>query len=907
MTRPGRPVRTPGAADRSRWHAESPEQVAQALGARLPDGLVEAEADARLSLHGFNRLPPPRRRGTLRRLFAQFHDLLIYVLLGAALITAALGQGAETGVILGVVIINALVGFLQEGQAEHAIDALGDMLTPQATVVRDGRRLTISSETVVPGDLVLIEPGDRVPADLRLVRTRNLQIQEAVLTGESVPAAKAIAPVSPDAPLAGRMSMAYSGTLVTAGTGMGVTVATAGDTELGRISALLRRVEAARTPLLVQINRFSRAITAIIGVFSLALFVFAISARGYSLAEAFLVVVGVAVAAIPEGLPAVITITLAVGVRRMAARHAIIRRLPAVETLGSVSIICTDKTGTLTLNEMTVRAVVTPMGRIEISGAGYEPHGKLLLGGHEVDPTDSMLSDLARAAVLCNDAHLRLTEREGWIVDGDPMEGALIAFAIKAGVDPQLTRGQFPRSDEIPFDARHRLMATLHNVAGGDGLLYVKGAPERLLELCRTARGEHGDEAIDVAWWHRQVDDLASNGQRVLAVAAGRLPSDHRALGREDVETGLTLLGLVGLIDPPREEAVSAVRECMAAGNRVKMITGDHAATARAIAHQIGLENDRDVAAGPALEALDEASLRRTARDADIFARTSPEHKLRLLEALQSGDTVVAMTGDGVNDAPALKRANVGIAMGRRGTEVAKEAAQIVLADDNFASIVAAVREGRTVYDNIKKVIAWTLPTNAGEAFSIIAAVLLGLTVPITPVQILWVNMVTAGGLGLTLAFEPTQPDAMQRPPRRAAEPLLAGFLVWRVVFVSVLFMAGVFGMFTWALARGLALEEARTIAVNTIVVMEIFYLFSIRYLRLTSLSWTGVMGTPAVLIGVAAITVAQLGFTYVPVMQRWFQTRPVGAADGLAIIAMGVLLLTVLEVEKLVRRRLRH
>ncbi len=514
-----------------------------------------------------------------------------------------------------------------------------------------------------------------------------------------------------------------------------------------------------------------------------------------------------------------------------------------------------------------------------------------------------MLTEFARAAVLCNDATLHHAA-SGWTVDGDPMEGALVSLAVKAGLEADQTRKQFPRTDEIPFDARHRFMATLHHGHENGAVAYVKGAPEQIVAMCAGQAGAGGREPVDRDRWAASIEALGSKGQRVLALAMKDMPRGTRDLVFDDLDDGLVLLGMVGLIDPPRLEAMAAIKECRTAGIGVKMITGDHAATAGAIAQQLGLENHDAVITGEGLEALDDQAFARAARDMAVFARTNPEQKLRIVEALQAGGAVVAMTGDGVNDAPALKRADVGIAMGRKGTEVAKEAAEMVLADDNFASIVAAVREGRTVYDNLKKVIGWTLPTNGGEALAIIAAILFGLTLPMTPVQILWVNMVTTVALGLTLAFEPTEANAMQRPPRAAREPLLSGLLIWRVVFVSLLFVAAAFGMFFWAGARGLPIEEARTIVVNTLVVLEVFYLFSVRYLYQTSFTWTGLLGTPAVLIGVCGVAVAQLLFTYAPFMQIIFATRAISLMDGAAIIGLGVALFLILEGEKLIRKR---
>ncbi len=890
--------------DPSVWHTASVDDCLRRFETSSA-GLSGAEAAKRLAAHGRNRLPASKPRSVLVRFASQFHNLLIYMLIASALVAGLLGHGVDAVIILAVVVANAVIGFVQEGRAEQALDAIRGMITAQTSVLRDGVRKTVSAEEVVPGDVVLIEAGDRVPADLRLMRARNLTIEEAALTGESVPVDKSTAPVDVTATLGDRSSMAFSGTLVAGGQGLGVVVATGLGTELGRISAMLENVETLTTPLVRQMNGFARQLTIVIVAVSATVGIFAVWFRGYAWPDAFMAMVGLAVAAIPEGLPAVMTITLAIGVRRMAARNAIIRQLPAVETLGSVSVICSDKTGTLTWNEMMVQTAVTAGGAVELSGSGYGPKGAILRDGREIDAMDDpVLRELALAALLCNDATLRHGET-GWIVDGDPMEGALNSFALKSGYDLELTRKQFPRTDEIPFDARHRFMATLHHGHEGAAVVYMKGAPEAVVGACTSERGLQGVRPIDREKWSRDVHTLASRGQRVLALAMRAMPRGTRDLSFRDVENDLVLLGVVGLFDPPREEAIAAIAECGNAGIAVKIITGDHAATAGAIARQLGLPDHRAVMTGAMLEGLDEAQFREAARNISVFARASPDHKLRLVEALQSEGAVIAMTGDGVNDAPALKRADVGIAMGRKGTEAAKEAAEIVLADDNFASIVAAVREGRTVYDNLTKVIGWTLPTNGGEAMAIVIAILFGLALPITPVQILWLNMITAVGLGLTLAFEPTEPDAMRRPPRAADEPILSGLLIWRVVFVSFLFVACVFGMFFWAQARGLPIEEARTIVVNTFVVLEIFYLFSVRYLHMTSFSWTGAMGTPSVLIGIGAVIVAQLVFTYAPFMQATFGTRAVALSDGATVVVVGVVFFLVMETEKLLRHRL--
>ena len=893
----------PGTADsggthRQAWHALPAEAVAETLSS-APHGLTGDEARARLQRFGPNRLPQAKKRGPLLRFLLQFHNLLIYVLLAAALLAVAIGHLVDSLVIFAVVLINAIVGFLQEGRAEQALEAIRGMIDPRASVIRDGRRVTLPADEIVPGDLVLLNAGDRVPADLRLTRARNLRADEAALTGESVAVDKSVAPVTEDAALGDQTSMALSGTLVAAGSGTGIAVATGAESQLGRISALVGTVETLTTPLLRQIDRLAWQLTVLILAVATLVFAFATLVRGYLWTDAFMIVIGLIVSAIPEGLPAVITITLAIGMRRMAARNAIVRRLPAVETLGSVSIICSDKTGTLTRNEMTVRTVVTALGEYEVSGVGYKPDGALQRNGAVVEASeDPALAQAARVALLCNDAALRTVDG-AWIVDGDPMEGALVSFAMKAGLDAEALPQELPRNDEIPFDSEHRFMATLHHSHEGSVVAFVKGAPERLLAMCETQREAAGDEPLDGAFWHDKVDALAQEGQRVLALAVKPMPRGSLTLAFSEVEHGATLLGIVGLIDPARRAAVVAIRDCRSAGIEVKMITGDHAATATAIARQLELADDPRTITGQELDALDDAALRSVARGVSVFARTAPEHKLRLVQALQAEGEIAAMTGDGVNDAPALRRADVGVAMGENGTEAAKEAAEIVLADDNFASIVAAVREGRTVYDNIKKVVAWTLPTNGGEFFAIIVAIAIGITLPITAIQILWINMVTAVALGLIFAFEPTEPGTMQRPPRPSDEPILSGQVLWRVGFVSLLFAIGVYWIFFWALGRGLSVEAARTVVVNAIIVMEIFYLFSVRYVHGTSLTPRGVMGTPAVLIGVGTVIVSQAVFTYLPFMQQVFETHAVTFVDGTAIIGVGLAVLFLVELEK--------
>ncbi|MGY6548269.1 MAG: cation-translocating P-type ATPase [Roseinatronobacter sp.] len=846
-----------------------------------PAGLTPDEASRRLDQYGPNRLPEPPRASWLRRLARQFGNLLIMVLLLAAGITALLGHWIDTGVILAVVVINAVIGFVQEGRAEQALEALRDMLAPKAAVLRAGQRQALDAVQLVPGDIVLIEAGDRIPADLRLIALAGLTVEEALLTGESLPVRKALDPVARDAPLGDRRAMAFSGTMVVEGTGTGVVVATGTQTQIGRISDMMQSVEVLTTPLIAQMDRFAKLLTGFVLAVAALILAFTTLVRGTPFADAFIIIVGLIVAAIPEGLPAVLTVTLAIGVQRMAARNAIIRRLPSIETLGAVSVICSDKTGTLTRNEMMVTRIATTAGDVHVRGTGYAPDGAL------EGPDAPALPALARIAALCNTAQLRRADADGWRVEGDPMEGALLALAGKLGADWN-TR---PAPDAtIPFDARYRYMAVAQ-----DGLILLKGAPEAVLPLCNAALDAH--EPFERAAWDARASQIASDGMRVLALA--QKPHDAGSLDHDDLTGGLTLVGLVGLIDPPRPEAIAAVADCQRAGIAVKMITGDHAGTAAAIGREIGLARPERVLTGADIDALDDSALIAAVASTDIFARTSPAHKLRLVTALQADGAVVAMTGDGVNDAPALKRADAGIAMGARGAQAAREASDLVLADDNFASIAEAVRQGRTVYANLKKVIAFLLPVNGGESLSLIIAVLFALTLPITPLQILWVNMLSSVALAMALAFEPPEKNVMERPPRPAGAPILSRFVLWRVLLVSGLFTLGIFGQFRLALTMGADLDVARTMAVNTLVAMEIFYLFSVRYRDGPSLTAAGARGTPAIVVALGVVLVLQGLLTYAPPLQTVFGTAALGPAQLVACALAGLALLVVLDLDK--------
>ncbi|NNK97095.1 MAG: cation-transporting P-type ATPase [Desulfobacterales bacterium] len=867
-------------------------------------GLTTDEVTRRRQQHGPNRLPAPARPSRFIQFLNQFNNVLIYVLLCAAVVTALLSDWVDAVVIIGVVLINAVIGFIQEGKAEKAVDAIRKILSYEALVLRDSSKLSLPVEDLVPGDVVFLNSGDKVPADLRLFQSKDLRIEEALLTGESVPADKSTEPVNIEASLGDRSCMAFSGTMISFGQGSGVVVATGESTELGKVSAMLAGVETLKTRLTQRMDEFSKWLTGAILILALCTVVFGLALRDYSFTELFFASVALAVAAIPEGLPAIITITLALGVQRMARKKAIIRRLPAVETLGSVTVICSDKTGTLTRNEMTVTTVLRADQAYYVDGAGYQPQGSFHVDGNKVEEgKDELLLELARAGLLCNDGSI--SEKDGnWSVQGDPTDGALITLALKAGLNSQKLNVELPRIDVIPFESEHKFMATLHQDSAGRSIVYLKGAPERVLDMCTRERQTDADKPINLDYWQEQIDAIASHGQRTLAVATIDM-DNQESISIEDVKSGMTLLGLFGIVDPPREEAVTAVQSCLGAGIKVKMITGDHALTAVSIGEQIGLDVTAKAITGKELETMDDDQMEFIARKTNIFARVSPEHKLRLVTALQAGGQITAMTGDGINDAPALKRADVGVAMGMNGTEAAKEAAEMVLADDNFASIVHAVEEGRTVYDNIRKTLAFILPTNGAQAGIIIASVMMGIALPITPLQILWVNMITAVTLGLSLAFEPPEGNVMHRPPLSPKEPLLNQFLSWRIIFISAIMVMGTLGLFLWDRYHGETLEMARTTAVNTLIFFQIFYLFNARYLKESVLSREGFLGNPAVLLAVTGIVILQLLFTYLPLFQKAFGTAAIPTGDWIRLISFTFTVFVLVEIEKTIMRRL--
>ncbi|HEY5646080.1 MAG TPA: cation-transporting P-type ATPase, partial [Pseudomonadales bacterium] len=859
-------------------------------------GLTSEEATQRLQRFGPNALPRFKRYGPLIRFLFQLHHPLIYVLLAATAITGLLGEWVDAGVIFGVVLVNAIVGFIQESRAEKALDALASMMTTEATVRRDGHKRSIRSEEIVPGDVVLLQSGDKVPADLRFVVVRELRVDESALTGESVPVEKEDRILPTETLVADRRNMGFSGTFVTYGQGTGVVVGTGTNTELGRIHQLVHETTAIATPLTKKLASFSKVLT--VAILGLAAMTFALGLwRGQPAAEVFMAAVALAVGAIPEGLPAAVTITLAIGVSRMAQRHAIIRKLPAVETLGSTTVICSDKTGTLTKNQMTVQAILAGGESFEVDGAGYEPTGRILFDGRAVESTARpALRECLLAGALCNDA--QLVEHDGrWDILGDPTEGALLVSARKAGVDQAHMTHSLPRLDAVPFESARQYMATLHRAEpGGQGTVYLKGAVEKVLRLCdRSLAADGSERSCDPQPVLDQVEVFAGRGLRVLAFARKALPAATAVLGEQEAEGGLTFLGLQAMMDPPRPEAIAAIRACQSAGIAVKMITGDHALTARAIAAQIGLdgrkqhENGELIAmTGQELAATVPERLPDAAERTAVFARVSPEQKLRLVEALQARGHIIAMTGDGVNDAPALKQADIGVAMGRGGTEVAKEAADMVLTDDNFASIEAAVEEGRCVFDNLTKFIVWTLPTNMGEGLVLLTAIAAGAVLPILPVQILWINMTTAVALGLMMAFEPKEPGIMRRPPRVPGQPILTGALIERIVLVSLLMLAGAYGVFLWEQQRAVPIEAARTAAVNVFVMVELFYLFNCRSLEHTMFH-IGVFSNPWIWRGVSVMVGLQLLLTYAPTMNRLFHTAPIDGIAWIPILAASV------------------
>ncbi len=889
------------------WHNLPADEVARTLNVTLSTGLSADEVAKRQKESGPNRVAARRGTPLWRKFLQQFNQPLVYILLVAVAVTAALGEWADAAVIFVIVLFNAVVGFLQESKAETAIEALAKMVVTEATVRRDNQKLRVPSESLVSGDIVLLQSGDLVPADLRLIHANNLQVDESALTGESLPVTKQPDPLPPETMLAERKNLAFAGTFVTSGQAEGVVCAIGDQTETGRIAGMIAGAAELDTPLTKQIAQFSKLVLWIILGLAAATFAMGV-VRGEKPADMFMAAVSLAVGAIPEGLPAAVTIVLAIGVSRMAKRQAIIRKLPAVETLGSTTVICSDKTGTLTENQMTVREILSDGKLYEVTGAGYEPGGEIKLEGAGVKLAEHpALAECLRAGLLCNDSKI-VSEDGRPKVQGDPTEAALIIAADKSGLKHDDVHRESPRVDMIPFESEHRFRATLHD-AGGGRVIYLVGALEVLLDRCTDARGDaNAVGALDKEAVQRAAETMAARGLRVLAIARRSVDKQHAKLEHAHVAADLTFLGLQGMIDPPRDAAIAAIGQFARAGIAVKMITGDHLVTARAIADQIGLKGQDEHAplvalAGDDLEKISDGDLPEVAEQTTVFARVAPEQKLRLVKALQSRGHVVAMTGDGVNDAPALKQADIGIAMGISGTDVAKGAAAMILTDDNFASIEAAVEEGRGVFDNLTKFIVWIIPTNLGESLMLLSAIVLGLPLPLLPLQLLWINL-TDTLLGLSLAFEPKEGDVMSRPPRPPKQPLLPKTLVRRAALVSFIMVGGGLGLFLWELRVAQTGEAvARTVAVNVIVLIQILYLFNCRSLKRTAFA-LGLFTNRWVIAGSLGMLGAQMLFTYLPLMNRLFHSAPISLGAWLRVVGVAAVAYGAVEFEKWLRFR---
>ena len=882
------------------WHSIEIEEIIHLTESDITKGLSENEVKDRLQTFGKKLLPEKKKKNVLIRFLKHFNDILIYVLFAAAIINIFLGKYIDTIIILLVTVVNASIGFFQENKAEKALEDIKKMLSLKAQVIRNGKREEIDASELTIGDIVILSPGDKVPADLRLIKTDNLKIEESPLTGESVPSEKRTEALPVDTMLGDRINMAFSSTTVSAGTGMGVVIAVGENTEIGKINQMMSTVEELTTPLLKQTAQFGKTVSVVILGGAAIIFLFGYFFRHYETYQLLLSVIGLAIAAIPEGLPAILAIILSIGVQNMAKRNAIVRTLPSVETLGSVSVICSDKTGTLTKNEMTVQALETRAGEYLVTGTGYIPEGDILSDGKKVDFTkEPILKELIECFYICNDASLGKDEDGLWTIKGDPTEGSLVTLFHKADIDHK----PIERVSTIPFDSEYKYMATLiekddHNV------IYIKGAPDKLLSMAEREITSSGEKAFDKKYWENKISQLALRGQRVIGAAYKIVDKTVKKITHDDIQSGIVLLGLAGIIDPPREEVIESVRKCKEAGITVKMITGDHIDTARTIANELGIGDGVKALQGKDLENMTDEEMAKAVMECDVFARTSPEHKLRLVKALQDNYIICAMTGDGVNDASALKKADVGVAMGIKGTEVTKDAAEMVLADDNFSTIVAAVEEGRRVYDNLKKTILFILPTNGAEAFLIVASIIFGTILPLTPIQILWVNMVTSVTISLALAFELTELNAMKRPPRASKTPLLNSYFIWRIIFVSVLIGGWTLWINVGLYARGFSESYIHTLTLQNIVIAQMFHLFNSRTIRGNAFK-QNFFGNKAVFAVCGLLFILQGSITYLPFMNRIFGTVPLGLSDWQQPFILGIAVFLIVEVEKAVMRRI--
>lgn len=973
---------TPILIDDKRWHNITVEETSTLLDVNIQYGLTREQVEQRRKQFGLNKITVKKGIHPMAMFWTQIRQPLILILLSAGLITAVIGEWVDSAVIFGVAIGNSIVGFIQEYKATRAIETLSKMLTTEATVLRSGQKKKISSFELVPGDIVVLRSGDKVPADIRLFEAKDLKIDESTLTGESISVEKdKVEPVNEDSVISDRKNMAFLGTLVTYGHGLGIVTAIGDMTEAGSISQSIATTPEITTPLTRKLAQFSQNLLYII--LALAVISFIVSmVRGVHRVElVFMSSIALTVAAIPEGLPAAMTITLAIGVSIMAKKHAIIRKLPAVEALGSTTVICSDKTGTLTQNQMTVTAIYCGGIKYSVSGSGYSPKGSITVQANfkqissNISITSFKLRQLKEcliSGILCNDSHLvHQKENDVWEAKGDPTEVALIVSGLKAGLNEAVINSTFPRIDTLPFESHLQYMITLHKTSDDIDfpfhILYVKGAVEKILSICSFYIKVYNKEieenlpqdkgygnvitTNDNKYTLNQDDDnfvmgltdeeacplldsdkskilkvheeMASNGLRVLGFARKLVPLEKDKIVSSDMDTNFIFIGLQAMLDPPRTEAISAVRSCLNAGIKVKMITGDNLHTAISIARQIGIieivqdsknnipinssNTNRGVPSaitGYDIKRHSDRDLENIVKSTNVFARVSPEQKLSLVKAIQKSGEIVAVTGDGVNDAPALRQADIGIAMGVTGTEVAKEAADMVLTDDNFASIESAVREGRGIFDNITKFLTWTLPTNFGEAMIILVSALIGTSLIILPVQILWVNMTTALILGIMLIFEPKELDIMQRPPRNPKSNILSNQGIRRIFIVSGIITLSVFAMFEWNQQKaGSTLEESMTVAVNTIVMIEIVYLLNCRSLT-ESLVRIGFFSNKYILLGIIVMISLQIVYTYLPEMNLLFKSAPISFEAWIMIIAISIVSFLIIEIEKWVSRK---
>jgi potassium/sodium efflux P-type ATPase len=863
-------------------------------------GLSDSEIKERLLQFGPNKFIEEERISKLKILLHQFTSPLIYILLIAGVVTIFLKEHIDSGVIFAVVILNAIIGYIQEYKAEESVRALKKMVVPKAKVLREGKEKEINSEELVPGDIVLLASGVRVPADLRLFKTIELRVEEAMLTGESLPAEKIKSPIKEANLTPGdQKNMAFMGTIVVSGRAKGVVVETGHSTILGQIATEVREVVVIKTPLQDKLMRFAKLIGILVIAFSALVFGVG-TLLGEKASEMFMIAVATAVSAIPEGLPVAVTITMAIGVARMARRNAIIRKLPAVETLGSTTVIGSDKTGTLTKNEMTVKVVYDGEKAYRISGIGYEPKGEIL---YQLEPVDIKASAnllmVFRIGMLCNESNIYEEESE-FKVDGDPTEGALIVSAMKAGLTLIEETRHYPQTAIIPFESEHGYMATLHR-HGEKKFIFVKGAPEKLLDMCTECAVK---DKIEIKEILNKANLFAREGMRVLAMAYKEVPHDIHEITHHDVEGNLIYVGLQGMIDPPRTDVMDAVKGCKKAGIKIVMITGDHAATASAIAKMLGITGEESgVMTGKEIEAMSDDELFNKVKDVSVFARVSPKHKLRIVEQLIRYGEVVAVTGDGVNDAPALRAAHIGIAMGKSGTDVAKEASDMVLADDNFASIFAAVEEGRVVYDNIKKVTLFLISCGFGELIAIIGTIVMGYPIPYIPAQILWLNLVTNGLQDVALAFEPAEKGVLNRPPRNPKEGILSSLMVLRTLLMGITLAAGTLFLFISNLNAGVPLERARTIALTTMVFFQFYQAFNCRS-ETRSVFRMSPISNPLLFISMIAAFLAQLSVIYVPAFQWIFRTVPITIIEWVQIFMVSTTIILVVEMDKWIRGR---